>query len=107
MRYRVVNLGQVQQNLPPTCPAIPQVPGLNCQRAPNGGVICSDGTYFPPGCTNIPPITTPGVTTYVRNNGSVSLAKPPPFDLGQETGTEFPWLLVGIAAAGAVIAIVF
>lgn len=103
MRYPVQNLGQ----LPPTCPSIPSAPDLNCQKTPNGGVLCSDGTYFPPGCTKLPPITTPGVTTYVRSPGSVQLKTPPPFDLGQETGKEFPYVPVGVAVAGILFAIFF
>lgn len=104
LRYRVANLGQTAA---PACPAVPDVKGLNCQRTPEGGVLCSDGTYFPPGCANVPPITTPGVTTYDRSGGVVKLATPPPFNLGQETGTEFPWLLVGVSLAGLVVALVW
>lgn len=105
MRYPIVNLGQTN-SLPLTCSAIPTTPGLNCQRTPEGGVICSDGSYFPPGCPT-PKITTPGVATYDRSNGLVRSVVPPPFNLTQETGTQFPWLAVGIAAAGIVGAVVF
>lgn len=103
MRYRIVNLGQVK---PPPCPEVPEAEGLNCQRTPEGGVLCSDGSYYPPGCPS-PKITTPGTTTYVREAGQVKLATPPSYSLARDTGTEFPWLLVGIAAAGIVVAVVF
>ncbi len=102
MRYPVMNLGASA-----ACPEIPKTPGLNCQRTPEGGVICSDGTYFPPGCSNTPPITSQGVATYVRTPGSISLATPPPYDLGQETGEGFPYIPVAIAAAGILFAVIF
>lgn len=105
LRYRVANLGQAA--VLPACPEVPSSKGLNCQKTPEGGTLCSDGTYFPPNCAKVPPITTPGVTTYVRSGGSVTLATPPPFNLGQETGTEFPWLLVGVSLAGLVVALVW
>lgn len=103
LRYRVANLGAP----PALCPDLPQREDLNCQRTPNGGVLCSDGTYFPPECSNIPKITTPGVTPYDRSSGVVRLSTPPPFSLGEETGTEFPWLLVGVSVAGLVVALVW
>jgi hypothetical protein len=102
-RYPVSNLGQAR----PACPAVPKSSTLNCQRTPEGGVLCSDGTYFPPGCTNLPPITTPGVAPYVRSPGTISLVAPPPYDLAQETGEGFPYIPVGIAVAGIIFAVVF
>lgn len=105
LRYRVVNLGQAVVPPPapkPACPEIATSAGLNCQKTPEGGVLCSDKTYYPPGCAS-PPITTPGVTTYVREDNQIKLATPPPFDLGQDTGKSFPWLLVAIPVAGLVI----
>lgn len=101
MRYPVLNLGQVAA--PMSCPPVSTDPKLNCQGTPDGGVICSDGTYFSPGCPQKPAVTSPGVTTYTKENGQTKLQTPPPFDLGQETGTQFPWLAVAIAAGGIVI----
>jgi len=105
MRYPIKNLGQTK--IPQTCPAVPKDPNLNCQRTPDGGVICSDGTYFPPGCTTLPMITTPGVTGYDRSRGSATFQPPPPFSLGEQTGEGFPYLPVGIAVAGIIFAVVF
>ncbi len=102
LRYRVANLGQA-----PLCPEIPAAKDLNCQLTPDGGVLCSDGSYFPAGCPNVPAITTPGVTPYTRSGGQVRLATPLPFSLGKETGTEFPWILVGISLAGLVVTLVW
>lgn len=109
MRYPIKNLGQVAPPAapPPTCPAVPSDPNLNCQKTPNGGVLCSDGTYFPPGCVTLPAITTPGVTGYTRSPGSAKLSTPPPFSLAEETGEGFPYLPVGVAVAGIIFAVVF
>jgi hypothetical protein len=102
LRYRVVNLGQAA-----ICPEPPTAKDLNCQQTPDGGVLCSDGTYFPPGCPSAPPVTIPGVTPYTRENGELKLSTPAPHSLGEETGTEFPWLLVGVSVAGLVVALVW
>lgn len=109
LRYRVVNLGQaVPPKSPPkpACPEISSSPDLNCQGTPEGGVLCSDKTYYPPGCAS-PPITTRGVTTYVREDGQIKLATPPPFDLVEDTGNKFPWLLVAIPVAGLLITVLW
>jgi len=55
---RNVALGQVQ-----TAPK----PGMTCERTPEGGMRCSDGTYLPPGCQAGSPNTVaaapPGTTS--------------------------------------------
>lgn len=56
--YPVLNLGQDQapstpvQNQPTTRPA-PE-PGVCCQAAPDGSVVCSDGIVYLPGCPKAP-----------------------------------------------------
>jgi hypothetical protein len=30
--------------------------GTTCETTPEGGTLCSDGTYHPPGCPNLPPV---------------------------------------------------
>lgn len=101
LRYRVVNLGQAVAPKS-ACPEVAASADLNCQKTPEGGVLCSDRTYYPPGCAS-PPITTPGVTTYVREDNQIKLATPLPFDLGEDTGTKFPWILVAIPVVGLVV----
>ncbi len=102
MRYPVANLGQTKA----FCPA-PPAPNVNCQRTPEGGILCSDGTYYPPACAAAFPVNNPNIAPYVRSPGAVQLATPPPYSLAQETGEGFPYLPVGIAVAGILIAIIF
>lgn len=30
--------------------------GATCENTPEGGTVCSDGTYHPPGCPTLPPV---------------------------------------------------
>lgn len=30
--------------------------GTTCETTPEGGTLCSDGTYHPPGCPTLPPV---------------------------------------------------
>lgn len=30
--------------------------GTTCEKTPEGGTLCSDGTYHPPGCPTLPPV---------------------------------------------------
>lgn len=30
--------------------------GVTCENTPEGGTVCSDGTYHPPGCPTLPPV---------------------------------------------------
>ncbi len=102
MRYPVANLGQTK----PFCPPPPSS-GINCQRTPEGGILCSDGTYYPPACAASFAVSNPNIAPYTRSPGSIALATPPPYSLAQETGEGFPYLPVGIAVAGILIAILF
>jgi len=36
------------------CPYLGQ--GVTCEKTPEGGTVCSDGTYHPPGCPTLPPV---------------------------------------------------
>lgn len=104
MRYPVANLGQ--SATPTFCPPVPPS-SVNCQRTPEGGILCSDGTYYPPACAAAFTVRTPGVTPYVRSQGQLALTTPAPYNLAQETGEGFPYIPVAIAVAGIVLAIVF
>jgi hypothetical protein len=57
--------------------------GTTCETTPEGGTLCSDGTYHPPGCPTLPPVR--------AEDAKSSLTVP---------------LLVGAGALGIVTAIV-
>jgi hypothetical protein len=101
-RFPILNLGQAK----PSCPAVRTPEGLNCQQTPEGGILCSDESYYPVGCP-APAVTLTGVAAYVMEAGQVKLVAPPPANLGQETGTQFPWLLVAIPVVGVVISVLW
>lgn len=109
MRYPVMNLGQqvapaARQRLP--CPPLPAPdPKLNCVFTRDGGVICSDGTYYPPYCS-APPVAQ-GKADYVQQGPFLFPQPPPEHSLTTEVGGVFPWLAVGIAAAGGLAAAIF
>lgn len=81
-------------------------PGLSCIATRDGGVICSDGTYFPPGCP-APELTEAGYAPYEQKQGFLFPEPPPERSLTEEVGSSMPILPVVIAVAGLVGAIIF
>lgn len=113
MRYPVKNLlGQPLQTTPFTqaqrqhlpCPPLPSSP-KNCAQTSDGGIICDDGTYYPPGC-NAPAPTEPGLAPYVQSNGFL-FPQPPKHSLTEQTGEAFPILPLVIAGVSLVSTIIF
>jgi hypothetical protein len=76
-------------------------------RTREGGVICSDGIFYPKGCP-APEITEEGIALYDQSSGR-RIPIPPPVraSLEKEVGPGFPWIAVAIAAAGGIAAILF
>lgn len=110
--YQVVNLlgqaGPARGGAAAPCPPVlADDPTLNCMRAHNRGVVCSDGRFYPAGCPS-PEITEDGIALYDQRTG-VRIPVPPParMSLAKEVGPGFPWLAVAIAAAGGIAAVVF
>lgn len=117
--YPVVNLlGQVakappapdpfspsgRQHLP--CPEIrTDDPTLNCVETQDGGVICSDGTYFPPDCPK-PKYTEGEFATYQSNQGFMFPVPPKASSLTTEVGGSFPIIPLAIALAGYAVSII-
>lgn len=60
--YPVLNLGQDQAPAQRRQPD----PGVCCQATPDGGVVCSDGIIYVPGCPKAPEPNVPG-TAQVQN----------------------------------------
>lgn len=96
-----VTIGQTTQNLacPLTAPALD--PSLNCMRDARGNAVCSDGTYYPPGCPHTPPDSyfTPGVTPDYVANGIIQGQVPPP-----RGGASAPGAPGAPASTGTVVA---
>lgn len=119
MRYPVLNF--LGQSPPPpplvpiptqaqrqglTCPAVPKDdPTLVCVQTRDGGVICSNNAYFPPGCPT-PPYEEGEYATYTANQGFLYPTPPKARSLTVEVGSAFPVAALAIAAAGYVISIV-
>lgn len=55
-------------------------PDLNCQRDARGNAVCSDGTYYPPGCPHTPPdqYFSPGIAPDAVTNGVIQAVPPAP-----------------------------
>jgi hypothetical protein len=118
--YKIVNL-LAQSRLPPPpapdpmspagrqhlpCPPVrTDDPTLNCVETRDGGVICSDGTYFPPGCP-MPPYQEGEFATYSVRQGFLFPVPPKASSLTSEVGSTFPIIPLVIALAGYAIAIV-
>lgn len=93
-----------RQHLP--CPPIrTNDPTLNCVQTHDGGVICSDGAYFPPGCP-MPKYQEGEFATYRANQGFLFPVPPKASSLTVEVGSAFPVIPLAIALAGYVISIV-
>lgn len=118
--YKVVNLlAQTRLPAPPApdpmspagrqhlpCPPVrTDDPTLNCVQTRDGGVICSDGSYFPPGCP-MPRYEEGEFATYSANQGFVFPVPPKASSLTAEVGSSFPVIPLIIALAGYVISIV-
>lgn len=74
-QVRLAGTGRVRTRLAGT--GQPPPAGLNCQATQDGGMICSDGTPFPPGCPKMPNANYPGVAQY-RQEGNLLYPIPPP-----------------------------
>ena len=105
IRYAVVNLGQVQPRARgPACPTVVEGdPKLNCALTRDGGVLCSDGRYYPPGCPS-PKVT--AEADYQKQGGALVPVTPPEFSLTKEVGEGFPYVALAIAGASAVVTLV-
>lgn len=94
-----------RQHLP--CPPVKtDDPTLNCVQTHDGGVICSDGTYFPPGCP-MPKFQEGEFATYRADQGFLFPVPPKASSLTAEVGSKFPVIPLVIALAGYVISIAF
>jgi len=88
----------------------PVPPGYNCQATQEGGVICSDGTGFPPGCPKCPAPNYPGVADK-RVVGNMIVDVPPPWPAGSAAApagaaTESGGIpIVPLAVGGGILAL--
>lgn len=108
MRYPVVNmLGQAPRPARPVCPPVQDAdPQLNCARTKEGGVLCSDGKYYPPGCPS-PKVEEGAAAEYERQGGWLVPVTPPARSLTADVGGTFPYIPVAILVAGGVAAVIF
>jgi hypothetical protein len=119
--YPVVNmLGQVAAAKPPAvapdpfsqagrqrlpCPPVrTDDPTLVCVQTRDGGVICSDGAYFPAGCA-MPKYEEGEFATYTANQGFLFPVPPKAASLTAEVGGSFPIIPFAIALAGYAVSI--
>lgn len=79
----------------------PVPPGYNCQATQEGGVICSDGTGFPPGCPKCPAPNYPGVAEK-RVVGSQIIDVPPPWPEGSPYATPGAVTTAAPASVGGI-----
>lgn len=92
-----------RQRLP--CPAVrSDDPSLVCVQTRDGGVICSDGVYFPPGCA-MPPYQEGEFATYTASQGFLFPVPPKASSLTAEVGGAFPVVPFVIALAGYAVSI--
>lgn len=93
-----------RQRLP--CPPVAGVdPNRTCVQTRDGGVICSDNVYYPPGCP-MPPYQEGEFATYRADQGFLFPVPPKPASLTAEVGSSFPIIAFVIALAGYVVSIV-
>jgi len=81
----------------------PVPPGYNCQATQEGGVICSDGTGFPPGCPKCPTTNYPGVAEK-KVVGSQIIDVPPPWPSAGGDVAGIP--VVPLAIGAGVLALI-
>jgi hypothetical protein len=93
-----------RQHLP--CPPVrTDDPTLNCVQTRDGGVLCSDGAYFPPGCP-MPKYSEGEYATYKASQGFLFPVPPKASSLTAQVGSSFPIIPLLVALTGYVISIV-
>lgn len=88
-------------------------PGVNCQRTREGGMICSDGTGFPPNCTQCPGPNYPGTAAKAERINPVTgilelidVPPPPATGGGAAAGGQIGGIpLVPLAIGGGLLAL--
>lgn len=89
-----------------TCPPVKGVdPNRTCVQTQDGGVICSDNSYYPAGC-EMPPYEEGEFAAYKADQGFYYPVPPKPASLTAEVGGSFPVVALMIALAGYVVSIV-